>query len=661
MNSLNERKLKSTGYVFLFVVMLFALVLSARAEVELPKIFTSNMVLQRDTPIKIWGRADRREKIRIIFLDDTTVVSADKKGNWQAELKELPAGGPFAMIVEGKNRIVLNNILMGDVWICSGQSNMEWPLHATDNAEEEITSAKYPRIRLFTVKRKISTKPLDDCDSDGWVACSPETVSSFSAVGYFFGRKLVEDLDIPIGLINSSWGGTNVETWTSAPSIEKIKGFEGIVDELENYDEEKMIEEQRQKVEALTGPLPDTDLGINDTMAVWASIKTDYSGWKEMELPQLWESAGLINLDGVIWFQKEFELERADLLGEIEIHIGPIDDSDITFLNGNEIGRNIQKYRVPRIYKPEKECFKIGKNVLVVRVEDTGGGGGIYGKTEDLYVKAQNKKISLAGSWKYKIGRGDFSAVLGPNSMPSLLFNAMIHPLTPFGIKGAIWYQGESNVNRAYQYRITFPNLIKNWREEWGLGDFPFFFVQLANYKTPPENPEESAWAELREAQSMALSLSNTGMATIIDIGEANDIHPRNKSGVGRRLALNALNVAYKQEVVHSGPTYKSMELDSGKVIISYEHLGSGFYLKNKYGYVNGFAIAGEDRIFHWAKAQISGKTIVVSCEDVSDPVAVRYGWANNPDDLNLYNLEGLPAVPFRTDEWPGITINNTY
>lgn len=658
---LKEKQKSKLTYIVLAIFTFLILNSSVFADVKLPKVFSSNMVLQRDIPVQLWGWADRREHISIIFHGDTTHIKTDRKGKWSAELSSYPAGGPFEMIVSGKNEIKLTNILLGDVWICSGQSNMEWPVHSTNNAEEEIANATFPRIRLFTVQKKISSKPLDDCESEGWMVCNPKTIPSFSAVGYFFGRKLNEDLDVPIGLIHTSWGGTNVETWTSAESIEQIDGFEGVVEELETFNKAKMIAEQQAKVEAITGPLPEKDLGMKDGNPVWASPETDFSSWKEMDIPQLWESAGLEGLDGILWFQKEFELDHADLNDQVEIHLGPIDDSDVTFLNGREIGQTTQKYNEPRIYRPNKTLLKVGKNILVVRIEDTGGGGGIYGKAEEMVVKLDDKKISLAGSWKYTIGKGDFQASIGPNSMPALLYNAMIHPLIPFSIKGAMWYQGESNVGRAYQYRTTFPNMITNWREDWGQGDFPFFFVQLANFMKPSEKPEASSWAELREAQTMTLSLPNTGMATIIDIGEADDIHPRNKQDVGRRLALSALKVAFNMDVVDSGPTFKEMRIDGNKAILSYDDLGSGFYVKDKYGYVNGFAIAGKDSVFHWAKAQISGDKIVVSSNEVDHPVAVRYGWANNPDDLNLYNLEGLPAVPFRTDDWPGVTINNTY
>ncbi len=657
-------KRQYSGQLRILSVLLFfflSSIYTTKAKVKLPKVFSSNMVLQRDIPIKIWGWADKKEKIIIIFHGDTTNLRADKKGKWQTELKSMPAGGPFELVVKGDNEIVLTNILVGDVWICSGQSNMEFALNSANNAKEEISNAKFPRIRLFTVRKKTSTKPLEDCNSEGWMVCSPESAPSFSAVGYFFGRKLNNELDVPIGLIHTSWGGTNVETWTSAHSIEQIEGFEGIENELEEFDEDAMVANLRKKLEAIAGPLPDEDLGMKDGSPVWAVPNTNFNSWKEMKIPQLWESAGLKGLDGILWFQKEFELEPMDLLGKIEIHLGPIDDSDITYINGKEIGRTFQKYNESRIYLPDAEAFKVGKNILVVRVEDNGGGGGIWGKPEEMFVKLDNKKIGLSGTWKFKVGKGDFSTSFGPNNMPSLLYNGMINLLIPFAIKGAIWYQGESNANRAYQYRTLFPNMITNWREEWGQGDFPFFFVQLANFMAPSEEPGESAWAELREAQTMTLSLPNTGMATIIDIGEAGDIHPKNKQDVGRRLALSALKIAYNQDVVYSGPTFKEMKIDRNFAIISFDNIGSGLYIKDKYGYVNGFTVAGKDKVFHWAKVHISGDKIIVTCDDVDKPVAVRYGWANNPDDLNLYNLEGLPAVPFRTDTWPGITIDNKY
>lgn len=640
--------------------LLLTLSLYVHADIKLPGVFTDNMVLQRDMPIKIWGWADKREKVTISFGGNTVTVKADREGKWKAELPASPAGGPYEMTISGTNSIVLSNILVGDIWICSGQSNMEWPLITTNNAEEAIKNAQYPEIRLFTVQKKISTKPLEDLESDGWMVCDPESIPSFSAVAYYFGKKLHEDLEVPIGLVHTSWGGTNVETWISAPVIEEVDGFEGISGQLASFDQEDILQQMRQRVESVTGPLPTEDEGMEGDKAVWAA--TDYTDWKEMDIPQLWEQAGLEGLDGILWFQKEIELKAPDLAGDIEIHLGPIDDTDYTYFNGVKIGETVQKYNVNRKYVVDRSLLKEGKNSLVVRVEDTGGGGGIYGDAAEIYAITPSRTIPLSGQWKYRIGKGDFTYSVSPNSMPSLLYNAMIHPLLPMRIKGAIWYQGESNAGRAYEYRRTFPLMITNWRDSWGQGDFPFLFVQLANYMQPREQPGESTWAELREAQTMTLSLPNTGMATIIDIGEVDDIHPRNKLDVGVRLALNALKIAYnKDDVVASGPTFKAMSIDDEKIHISFDNLGSGLIVKDKYGYVNGFAVAGPDRKFHWAKAEISGNDIILTCSKVKEPVAVRYGWADNPDDLNLYNREGLPAVPFRTDDWSGVTQGKSY
>ena len=641
-----------------FLCLIFT---SSFADIKLPSVITSNMVLQRDTPIHIWGWADKKEAIAVIFSGDTVTTKANKKGEWAVDLPERKSGGPFELIVKGKNEIILDNILMGDVWICSGQSNMEWQLSASNNAEEEIENSSHPRVRLLTVQKNKSTTPLDTCVSKGWEVCGPQSSASFSAVGYFFGRKLNDDLDVPIGLINTSWGGTNVETWTSAKSISEIEGFEKIEKRVNEFDEASMIAETRAKVESITGPLPEVDLGLKDGKAPWAQNDLDVSSWQEMKLPQLWEQAGLEGLNGIVWFRKTIVLESQDLLNDVEVNLGTIDDSDITYFNGVEIGRQIQAYNKNRIYKVDKSLLKTGKNVITVRVEDAGGGGGIYGDKENMYANLTNKKIDLSGAWKYKIGVGDFSYSLHPNSLPGLLYNAMIYPLIPMKIKGAIWYQGESNAGRAHEYRKLFPNMINNWRESWNIGDFPFLFVQLANYRQPKPEPGPSDWAELREAQTMTLSLPNTGMATIIDIGEADDIHPRNKQDVGNRLAIGALKVAYGEEVSHSGPTFDRMIVKGKKVILKFQNVGSGFYLKNKYGYVNGFSIAGADKKFYWSKAEIVGEDIVLSCSEVEKPVAVRYGWADNPEDLNLYNLEGLPAVPFRTDDWDMITKGKSY
>ena len=402
------------------------------------------------------------------------------------------------------------------------------------------------------------------------------------------------------------------------------------------------------------------DEGIENDKYVWAA--TDYSGWETMKIPGVWESAGLPGLDGVVWYQFSFTLPQEVANDVLTINLGPIDDDDITFLNGQEIGRT-NGYSENREYSISPEFLKEGENNLVIRVVDYGGGGGLWGNPEQLFIKSGKFKASLAGEWKYKVGFGDKDhkpVGSDPNSFPTLLFNGMINPLIPYGIKGAIWYQGESNAGRAYQYRRLFADMIKDWRMHWGQGDFPFLWVQLANFMAPLSEPKDQDWAELREAQTMTLSLPNTGMALAIDLGDEKDIHPRNKQDVGKRLALSAYKVAYNEDVVYSGPMYKDMSVTDSKVKITFSHTGSGLVVKNKYGYINGFSIAGTDKKFYWAKAELlDDNTVVLWSDRVQKPVAVRYAWANNPDDANLYNKEELPAVPFRTDDWDGITKNN--
>jgi sialate O-acetylesterase len=371
----------------------------------------------------------------------------------------------------------------------------------------------------------------------------------------------------------------------------------------------------------------------------------------------------LYGVDGIVWFRREFDLPSDAASQGITIYLGPIDDSDITWVNGKKVGETLNRYNEDRIYKVPPDALKPGRNVIAVRVEDTGGGGGIWGKPEQMKIVAGNFSMSLAGQWKLRFSgseiKVDGSSFVGPNSFPSLLYNGMINPFLNFPVKGAIWYQGESNADRAYQYRILFPLLINDWRARWNNPEMPFFFVQLANYMKPPDEPEESAWAELREAQSMTLKLPATGMAVIIDIGEADNIHPKNKLDVGKRLALSALKIAYGKDIVYSGPVYKSMTASGNKIILTFGNTGSELVCRDRYGYLKGFSIAGKDHKFYWAKAYIENGKVVVYNDKVDNPVAVRYGWANNPDDVNLYNKEGLPASPFRTDDWPGVTINN--
>jgi sialate O-acetylesterase len=617
------------------------------------------MVLQQGVELPVWGWAEPGERVAVIFNKTTIRVRTGNDGKWQVKFPALNAGGPYNMIIRGKNLIELKNILIGEVWICSGQSNMQWRVDQSNNAEEEIAAANYPKIRFFTVPRAVAQSPQDDISSGEWVECSPETVAGFSAVGYFFGRDLHQELDVPIGLINTSWGGTVAETWISPNTISTDPDFKESLIKLQQLDLESYRKAKMDQIkEILGGDIPKEDQGMKGNEPVWAGLDFNDNSWRSIKTPMYWENQGYIDIDGIGWYRKDVQLNEEQTNANVTLHLGKVDDSDITFFNGIEIGKIEGQYDEERVYTIDKKYLRPGKNVIAVRVHDTGGNGGIWGDPENQFLAIGNEKEDISGEWKFRISRAEVAEVnVGPNSYPTLLFNAMINPLIPYPIKGAIWYQGESNAGRAKQYQRVFPSLINDWRNHWNLGDFPFLFVSLANYTKAPEQPGESDWAELREAQTKTLSLPNTGMALAIDIGEADDIHPGNKQDVGKRLALNAFKIAYGKDVVHSGPMYREVVFTNGKATIEFSETGSGLKVNDRYGYLKGFTLAGADRKFYWAKAELlDDQTVVVFSEDVPNPVAVRYGWANNPDDLNLYNMEGLPANPFRTDDWPGIT-----
>jgi len=631
-----------------------------KAEVRLPHIIGSHMVLQRNQELRIWGWAQRMEKVTVHLNDAVESTRAGLDGKWTITLPAQEAGGPYTMKIRGRNIIELENVLIGDVWVCSGQSNMEYRMEAFPWAGEEAPMADYPEIRLFTVPKNTQLSPADEIPGGEWQECSPETVLPFSAVGYFFGRHIHKEVGVPVGLLNTSWGGTNIETWTSGESIGQVPDFAERVASLADLDSEAALERKKAEMREIIDKYAAEKPGIQEGQAIWAEPDLDLEGWGRMELPQLWEGAGLVGLDGFVWFRQEIDLPADVARRGITLKLGPIDDSDWTWVNGHKVGETMQKYNLDRIYEVPAEYLKEGKNVIAVRVEDTGGGGGFNGSDEQMIIVSADFKISLAGEWRFRVSPAELNlntgAILGPNSNPTLLFNGMIHPILNFRVKGAIWYQGESNASRAYQYRALFPLMIEDWRKHWEYPNMPFMFVQLANFMKASGKPGESTWAELREAQSMALSLPVTGMAVTIDIGEADDIHPINKQDVGKRLALAALHFAYDRDIVYSGPIYKDMILAGDNAILSFEHVGGGLKARNRYGYLKGFSIAGEDRVFHWARAHIKGDKVFVYSEKVKQPVAVRYGWADNPDDVNMYNKEGLPASPFRTDDWPGKT-----
>jgi sialate O-acetylesterase len=633
--------------------------LPCSANILLPKIFGDNMVLQRNKPITIWGYAESNERVTVQFRQQTRKTRADKSGKWVVVFSPEEAGGPLDLTLTGKNSIVLRNVLVGEVWICSGQSNMEWNVRNTRNAEVEIANAKYPQIRQFLVPKTIASSPKDDFPGGTWSTCEPENVGNFTAVGYFFARELFTELNVPIGLVNTSWGGTHSETWTSRDAFEQSEEFREMIAGMPALDLDALAKERHT---VLMHKLRDMNISLPaKNVDQWKNGDYNDNAWSVMTLPNLWEQQGLDGVDGQVWYRKTIHIDAADAGKDAMLSLAMIDDSDETFVNGIKVGATINQYNQQRSYPVRSGILKTGSNVIAIRVDDTGGGGGVYGKPEDLKLSfAGGSTLSLAGEWKYAVENVAMSNnTVGPNSYPTLLFNAMIHPILKLGIRGAIWYQGESNAGRAYQYRKAFPLMITDWRNHWGQGDFPFYYVQLASFDANHGNSAiGSSWAELREAQAMTLALPNTGMAVTIDIGEATDIHPRNKQDVGKRLAAIALRRDYGKNTVFSGPTFSGMKVDGDKIRVSFDNLGGGLLVRDKYGYLKGFEVAGNDQKFHYAKAWVDGNEVVVSTTLVGDPVAVRYAWADNPEDANLYNKEGFPAAPFRSDTWEGITLD---
>jgi len=650
----------------------------AHADPNVPAIFGDNMVLQQAGRVPVWGKADPNERIDVDIAGQHRLVYAGRDGSWQVEFRNLPLGGPYVMTIKGKKTLTFQNVLVGDVWIASGQSNMEWTWNSfSANRRHPVGKADFPEVRFFQVERKATGIPETDLKGK-WVVCDAETMKSFSLVSFFFARRIFEETQIPLGVIGTYWGGTPAEAWTRLSTLETLDDCKVMVDHYRaiSSDYEGTMAEYQQKLAEWNEKAYFKDSGNAGVEKGWADANFNDSTWPTVALPSAWESSGKkdLDIDGIVWFRKEVNIP-ADWAGrDVTLELGPIDDADITYWNGVEIGQTPittpNSWQVPRIYHVPASAVKAGKATIAVRVYDWMGGGGFVGGPMRLTVSdLSNGPVKIDGPWKYGIESARPSLdqrfyntqpqqPYGPGSAiaPSNLWNGMVNPLVPYAIKGVIWYQGESNADRAYQYRSLFPGMIKDWRNAWGRGDFPFYFVQLANYMARNVDPAESSWAELREAQAMTLRLKNTGMAVAIDVGEANDIHPLNKEAVGERLAKWALAKDYDKDVAPSGPLYKSMTAEGSRIRIKFEYADTGLASLSGQPLI-GFAIAGEDRKFTWAQAKIEGDTVVVWSPQVAKPVAVRYAWADNPA-CNLINKYGLPASPFRTDAWPGVTVD---
>ncbi len=648
--------MNKTPRYFLLVFTWLLLTDYLQAQVKLPRLISDGMVLQRDTEVPVWGLASPGENLTVQFKGNTYTTTAGKEGKWALTLPPMESGGPYEMTLTASNQLKIKNILVGDVWVCSGQSNMELTMARAKPAYEEVVArAENSNIRHFDVPDRYNFNgPQTDLEGGSWISASPENVLQFSAVGYFFAKELYEKYQVPVGLINASLGGSPVEAWLSE---EALKRFPVPYEEALKFKDPELIRDIQEKDQRNQrewyASLQEQDKGYRNPDKPWFMPAIDDTEWPEMNIPGYWADEDLGFMNGVVWFRKEIEVPSSMAGKPAELLLGRIVDSDSVFLNGKFIGTTGYQYP-PRRYQIPENLLKEGKNILVVRIINNSGKGGFV-EDKPYHIAAGEDTLDLTGEWRYKPG-AKMPPTPGTTTIrfkPLGLYNGMIAPVTNYSVKGVIWYQGESNTGRPEEYNEMFATLIRDWRKQWKQDNLPFLFVQLANFMKAADQPGPSNWAMLREAQLKTLSVPNTAMAVTIDIGEWNDIHPLNKKDVGKRLALAAQKVAYgNKETVHSGPVFKSMKKKGNKIILSFTNTGKGLVDNNKGNGLNEFAIAGPDKKFVWAQAKIKGNKVVVWNENIPDPVAVRYAWADNPDKAGLYNKEGLPASPFRTDNW---------
>lgn len=645
-------------------LLLLCLSYGAYAKITLPAYFTDNMVLQQQSRVVFSGQSSRPGgmiELRAGWSKRSYKAEISPSGAWSIEVETTGAGGPYDIVLSDGEECFLHNVLVGEVWFCSGQSNMEMPVAGWGkvmNYEEEIKKADFPSIRLFQVKKETSLLPKDNLTSTmgEWKVCSPATIPDFSSVGYFFARNLWNELKVPVGVIDCTWGGTPIEGWASYDAMKEALGYAGEVENAQKlrFDANLLREKYDKDRQKWQKELNDGDQGMMAGKNGWAAAGYADDAWQVMSLPGHWENKGMNHFDGIVWFRKVIDIPEEWEGKPLTLRLGMIDDEDITYFNGVEIARGYG-YNSQRRYAVPADLVKPGKAVITVRVSDFGGEGGIAGAPDDLWIAGDGtNKISLADAWKYKTGislKDIPHAPLSPvdnASYPAAIYNAMVHPLVRFPVKGVIWYQGEANVGRAAEYADLFKALILDWRDKWKNHEMPFYFVQLASYLEHKEVQPDSEWAALREAQNKALHLDNTGMAVTIDIGDANDIHPKNKQEVGRRLSLLALQKTYGRKKSADVMSYKDYIIENNKIRLIFDGGNKGFQPADL---LTGFTVAGINHVFYPAKAKIRGDEIIVWSSEVKQPVAVRYGWADNPH-CNLYDGTGLPVAPFRTDSW---------
>jgi sialate O-acetylesterase len=642
---------KRTQALFIFT-LLTILVTTSFAQVRLPKLISDGMVLQREAKIRIWGWSSPGEQITVALDKNKRKTTASSRGEWSLELPAMKAGGPYTMKIAGKNSITLNDVLIGEVWLCAGQSNMvhQMDIHDVTYAKD-IATANYPAIRHFKIPTETNLEgPGKDVNGGSWQRAVSEEVRPFSAVAYFFARKLYDKYKVPVGLINASVGGTPIEAWISE---EGLKEFPEILKTIKQNKDTAYVNSLNRKRPDGRGQVSEepTDKGLKGAKP-WYAVDFTPKDWRNINIPGYWEDQGIKDLNGVVWYRREIEIPQSMVGKDAKLFLGRIVDADKVYINGREVGNTTYQYPQRR-YKIPAGVLRAGKNVFVIRVTNFSGKGGFV-PDKPYYIFTGSDTVDIKGDWQYKVGEvfvprpPSFSGISAQNQ-PTALFNAMVAPFIKYQVKGILWYQGESNAGRPQEYASLLAALIKDWRQKLGNPAAPFINAQLPSFMDVTYLPSESNWALLREAQLKAVSIPNTAMAVTIDLGEWNDIHPDNKKDVGERMALAAQKLAYNEDVVYSGPLYNDHKIEGNRFVIGFSHVGSGL-ITDDGEELSEFAIAGEDKKFVWANAKIEGDKVIVWSEEVPDPKYVRYAWADNPDNPNLYNKERLPASPFRIE-----------
>ncbi|HRI61413.1 MAG TPA: sialate O-acetylesterase [Saprospiraceae bacterium] len=650
---------KSTLFCFLFL----SLTIEATAQPRLARLFSDHAVLQRQKPIPVWGWANPNEEISVTLANQIQKTKADTSGKWQVRFSALEAGGPYILTVTASSgKLERTDLLVGDVWLCSGQSNMEWTVAQSDNYVSERKNADFPQIRHFRVEHEVSLQPETELKSGEWQISTPDNVGRFTAVGFFFAREVFQKTGIPIGILHSSWGGSQVEGWISKEAMCASDELRAYGENLPKTWAEADLRLERSIKKKLLGD-PDANPTLEDEKK-YTQAGYDFSSWLSADPMWQWDWKGVWAWRGNGFMGKTVEIP-AEMTSQITT-LGLAENFSYNeiYINGKLVSAGLMK-GTRRILIPAN-TWKPGVNKLMVKMNKTIDpdwfGLGLMGSVNDLFVSTETQRVGLEGSdWKLMPSFADpYAFAHSSNNVGTAIYNAMIAPLIPYAIRGALWYQGESNAGRAYQYRQSFPLMIEDWRKRWD-DVFPFYFVQLSSYGPYQNSNEGSDWAELREAQTMTLRLPKTGMAVTTDIGNPHDIHPTNKLDVGKRLAANALKYVYGMDILHCGPMYESVRFEKDAATLSFKFTGNGLMAKDKFGYLKGFEIAGDDRVFYYAKAEIAGDKVIVKHPKGLKPASVRYGWANSPEDANLYNMEGFPACPFRTDEWEGVTVKGKF